>query len=434
MKRVLNFWSLLLILSLAGISCGKDPQMEKQGGDAGTGRFSLKLQTLGSFELVTSKAAEVSINDFVVRIKGTTLKNTVLDSVWQRYADMPSIVTIPAGTYKIEAYNGKQRTGFDTPYYYGSREFTVGIQELTDAQVVCKLACVKVTVEFTDLFESNVGDGLCLVHNVNGDVLQFSKTENGMAGYIAVPSDSSLVVTVRGKYLEDQTELGQTYYIKKVEPAQWHKITLSVNTMAGVTTDGMLTIDHNVQQKDTTVMVPGGNDIIDNNGDPGNWDENEPTDPEKPEEPGEDSKNVPEVAGVDFDIDQLLPVLLPEDENETVKVDVSMKVLEGIDSLVVTIDSKALTDEVLGMVSLAKTFDIANVSSLEREEMLKELGMIKEGDPIKGKTSHVFSVGGFMPMLALVQQEPTEVHKFYLRVVDKKKNVTVKVLTIELTK
>ena len=113
MKKVLNFGSLLLILNLLIASCGKDPKIEQQIGNLEQGRFALHLGTMGSFEVITRATDDVDVSDFTVHIKGTTLKENLYDSTWARYADMPSVITIPAGTYTISAYNGEQRSGIN---------------------------------------------------------------------------------------------------------------------------------------------------------------------------------------------------------------------------------------------------------------------------------------------------------------------------------
>lgn len=429
MKRVLNLNSLLLILILFTVGCGKDPKIENEFMNDSKGRFSLKLGTIGSFEVV-SKASEVSaVKDFSVRIKGTTLKETAYDSIWTRYGDMPSIVTIPAGSYTIEAYNGEQRSGFDSPYYYGSKEFSVGIQELIDAQVICQLACVKVSVEFTSLFLNNVTDPVCIVHQTNGAALEFAPDDQNMTGYLATPADSMLAVTIRGKYVEDNSEVNRTYYINSVASKQWHKIALSVNTSAGIENGGgMIQIDHSVDEKESTVLVPGAGDLIDNNGDSGSWDDDDSGDGD--DNPGgEENPNAPAVEGIGFNIENPLSFSASTPDP---KVDVKITAVEGIDSLVVTIDSPALDESALVMVGLAKKFDIANVES-GMQNSLTDLGLITEGDPIKGKTEHTFSVGGFMPMLGMLDNGIGKTHKFHLRIVDSKKNVTVKSLIVNLT-
>ncbi|MDE6451861.1 MAG: DUF4493 domain-containing protein, partial [Odoribacter sp.] len=304
MKKVLNFGSLLLILGFVMGGCGKDPQIE-QGVKLGEkGNFSLQLDKMGSFDEVTRAAGSaraINVQDFSVRIFGTTLRETSYDSTWLRYGDMGEIISLPAGSYTIEAFNGEQKSGFDLPYYYGKKEFSVGIQELTQTQVVCQLACVKVTVDFSALFKENVEDGVCLVSSADGVFLEFSEEQKG-DGYIAVPSDGELRISVRGTYREDNSVLERTYFIPEVAARQWHKITLNVSTVAGIESDGMISVDHRVDEKPTEIVVPGLGDVIDNNGDSGSWDDEPIVTPD----PGEDKQNAPLVTGVGFDIDQVL--------------------------------------------------------------------------------------------------------------------------------
>lgn len=430
MKRVLNLNSLLLLLILLAVGCGKDPKIENEFENGyAKGRFSLELGTVGSFEVV-SRAAEETVRDFTVRIKGTTLKETAYDSTWTRYGDMPSIVTIPAGSYTIEAFNGEQRSGFDSPYYYGNKEFVVGIQELTAAQVTCQLACVKVSVEFSALFLNNVNEPVCIIHQANGAALEFAPDDQSLIGYLATPDDSLLSVTIRGKYAEDNSDVDRTYFIKSVASKQWHKITLSVNTSAGIENGGnMIQIDHSVDEKESTILVPGAGDIIENNGDSGSWDD-DGSEEGGGNNPGEDiDPNAPVVAGIGFNIDNTLDFSASTPDP---KVDVKITAVESIDSLLVSIDSPALDEAALVMVGLAKKFDIANVEA-GMQSALTDLGLIANGDPIKGKTEHTFSVGGFMPMLGMLPNGIGNIHKFHLRIVDAKKNVTEKSLIVNLT-
>lgn len=445
MKRVLNPGSLLLILMFFAIGCGKDPKIENIYYGEGKGGFSLKLGTMGSFEVVT-KAAEVSVADFTVRIKGTTLKQTAYDSTWTYYRDMPSIVTIPAGTYKIEAYNGEQRSGFESPYYYGSKDFTIGIQELTDAQVTCQLACVKVSVAFTPLFLSNVSDAVCIVHQVNGVALEFDPDEDNGTGYIASPADSTLAVTVRGKYLEDGSEVNRTYFIKSVGSKQWHKIELSVNTSAGIENGGgMIQVDHSVDEKESSVLVPGAGDLIDNNGDSGSWEDGEGGGEGDGggDNPG-DKDQLPQIVGVSlngvaFNIDE--PIVLNDENASGITVDVELSAPEGgIQKLLLVMTSQ---DDVLGGIfasmggsdplhpmDLANPGDLSNPAEETWQYMLKTVGLINSNAPIKGKTQHIFSVGAFMGLLTSPAEGFYE-HTFAIKIVDGKGNEVAKNLIVK---
>lgn len=436
MKRVLNFGSLLLILALVWGGCGKDPKMEKPDEDAANrGYFSLNIgEVVGSFEVIT-KADDPNKpdpNDFNVRVFGQTLRGTSYDTTWAKYSDMPAVVSIPAGNYTIEAFNGEQKTGFNSPYYYGKRDLNVGIQEMIETEIVCRLACVKVSVEFTSLFKSNVKNGICLIRSLTDEFfLEVDEEHHLIPGYVAVPSDGKLIVTVSGTYVEDGSRVDFTSTIPDVEARQWHQISLSVNTAAGIENSGsMVKVDHTVDEKEFGVLVPGGDDVIDNNGDQGSW-EDDPNVPDVPDtpDPVEPDKEAIVIAGVGFDIDKELTVSAGE---QGVTVDVKMDAEKGIDKLEVAIVSPALTEEALSGIGLGGNFDVANPSE-EVKSMLIELGLLQAGDDIKGKTSHVFSVGSFMPLLGQLDYGVGNIHRFNLTVTDGDGNVVKKTLTVNLT-
>ena len=427
MKKVLHFGCLVLLLSLLVSACGKDPKMGEEGGNEDMGNLALTLGASGDFEVITKAGENVNVNDFYVRIYGESLRGAAYDSIWKKYSDMPSVVAIPAGSYTIEAANGDMVSGFETPYYFGKKQFSVGIQEMTDLQVTCQLACVKVSVEFTPVFTNNVSDGICIVHQSEGVAIDFPVAKNLVPGYIAVPQDGRLAVTVRGKYIEDGTTFDKTYFINSVEARQWHKIKLSVNTSASINNSGnMLHIDHSVIEKDTEIQVPGAGDLIDNNGDTGNWEDDKPVDPQDPVVPDE---NAPTVKGVGFDIDKQLSISAKE---QAPVVDVAIDAPKKINKLIVEIISPALDKEQLEMVGLAQKFDIANVEE-SMKGSLQELGLIKQGEVIKGKTQHIFSVGSFMPLLAMLPNGKGNVHKFHLTVEDMNGSVVEKDLVVNIT-
>lgn len=444
MKKVSTLSSLLLILTLLIASCGKDPKIEQDLSGATTGRFSLQLGTMGSFEVVTKASKSVDVNDFTVRVKGTTLKETSYDSTWLRYSDMPAVITIPAGTYTISAYNGEQQSGFDSPYYYGEKEFMVGIQELTDAQVTCQLACVKLSVEFTSLFLSNVTDPVCIIHQTDGVSLEFEPEDSNVEGYIAAPADSTLAVTIRGRYTEDNTEVDRTYFIKSVGAKQWHKIALSVNTSAGIENGGgMIQIDHSVDEKESTVLIPGSDDLIDNNGDSGSWDDEE--EPDKPVNPDGDLTNGPTIDGTNFNGSAFSfdnPLTITDAEKEagiTLQVNLTA-VRGGIQHLYLTMSS---TDKIegglnqmfegLGATDESNPWDLANPDqslSAFAKETLTNLNVIDSQDPIKGKTEYLFSIGAFMTFLTSPDNAGYFEHTFNITVVDGEGHSVKKVLAI----
>ena len=441
MKRILSLSSIVLILTFLLVSCGKYPKIEKGEDQLAQGQFSLQLGTMGSFEVVTKSTETVDVKDFTVRVYGKTLRETAFDSTWLRYDEMPSVVTIPAGKYTIEAYNGEQRSGFEVPYYYGKKEFSVGVQELTDAQVTCQLACVKLTVEFTSLFLSNVTDPVCIIHHTEGTSIEFDPKVDKGIGYISAPADSTLAVTIRGKYTEDNSEVDRTYFIKSVGAKQWHKIALSVNTEAGIENGGgMIQVDHSVDEKEATILVPGGGDLIDNNGDSGSWDddgEEKPDDGEK--------EDLPDIVGTSlngaaFNIDEIIE----KRGNNIHTLEITLTAPSGgIQNLFLVMHStnSALQMQFEAMggsndalpMDLANPGDLLNPESGSWQEILSssDINVINPQESIKGKKSYVFSIGGFMPMLiAPIDDSPYCDHTFNIKIVDGSGNDISKVLTV----
>lgn len=438
MKKVLNFGTLLLILGVLFGACGKDPKMEQPIGSEEYGNFRLRLGALGNFEVVVTRAdvePDINVDDFTVRISGKTLRETVYDSTWTRYADMPEIVSIPAGSYTIEAYNGEQKSGFNTPYYYGKKEFSVGIQEFTDAQVICQLACVKVSVEFSPLFLSNVIDGVCLISQEEGVSLQFDENET-RAGYIATPPDSVLAVTIRGRYVEDGSDINKTYYgIKSVTSKQWHKIILTVSTEAGVNTEGMVLIDHSIDEKESTVLVPGAGDLIDNNGDKGSWDD-EPEEPTPPT-PSEGDQ-LPTIVGSNFNgqpFDVEEPLFLTGEDKEGATLEMTLTAESGgLEHLYLVMSS---TDDFLGgifqnLASENLPWDLCHPENWSEDCIMINDGMaiVDAADPIKGKKNYIFSIGGFMSLLTSPDGTGYYDHTFKITVVDANGGTTSRTLVI----
>lgn len=403
--------------------------MERLDQEEYSARLSLHTPQVTEGVEVFTKADDPNMpdaNDFNVRIFGQTLRGTSYDTTWAKYSDMPPVIPIPAGNYTVEAFNGQQKTGFNSPYYYGKKELSVGIQEVIEADIVCQLACVKVSVEFTKDFINSVANSICLIRSLTDEVfLEIDEEKSEEPGYIAVPSDGKLYVTIRGTYVEDGSLVNYTDHLLEVEAKQWHKIQLSVNTAGAIENNGgLVEVDYTVDEKDVDVQVPGGNDVIDNNGDQGSWDDDEPEVPVVPEEPG---KEMIVIAGVDFNIDEELSV----SGNEMSVVDIQIDAEKSIDKLEVEISSPVLSSELLGSVGLSDHFDIANPDEQLKKNLI-ELGILKEGDEIKGKTSHVFSVGNFMPALGFIGGIGYK-NCFKLTVTDAAGNVMEKTLTVNLT-
>lgn len=450
----------------------KDPY-NPNGGDQGRmGTVSIgSLNREGDFVVVeftkaaAAAAALPDVESFRVAILDSKGENVVQNSItgekyqWPTFAEVNGqMLTIHSGKYKLEAANLETEplAAWDTPYYYGLKDFTVKISELTKVDLICKLANVKATVEYDPEFIEKVDNPSVEVYTDFTDPtiatmvfapLTFEVGET-RAGYFKVPtiaSERKLYVKVTGKRKADGKPIGngddgsQLKIISKINPMEWHKIKIRYQETGQISPS--VVIDHTTVDSDHTIEIPDGDGVIDGGPNNDNWED------EGGDTPGGDALAIVGANFNDapFDISEQLNVSVA---NANV-IDVRLDAPKGIDQLYVSIESEALRS-MLPMLGLGYgvPFDIANPpADSERPEGVdagmwwvnmfagEGIGILDPAVPIKGKTSHTFSVGGLMSLLASLPGSTSEknTHKFNLRLVDadgKEKKAT---LAIHLT-
>lgn len=131
----------------------------------------------------------------------------------------------------------------------------------------------------------------------------------------------------------------------------------------------------------------------------------------------------PAIVLEDGDIDQ------PQEIVSEMSLKVSISAPASISGFTVTIDSPALTEDVLTEFGLAKDLDLVNPGNMASS--LEELGF-PVGDGVKDKTSLSFDISQLVPLIALIYHETSD-HKFILKVTDANAKTTTKTLTCHLT-
>ena len=131
----------------------------------------------------------------------------------------------------------------------------------------------------------------------------------------------------------------------------------------------------------------------------------------------------PAIVLEDGDIDQ------PQEIVSEMSLKVSISAPASISGFTVTIDSPALTEDVLTEFGLAKDLDLVNPGNMAGS--LEELGF-PVGDGVKDKTSLSFDISQLVPLIALIYHETSD-HKFILKVTDANAKTTTKTLTCHLT-
>lgn len=143
--------------------------------------------SLGMDDEVVSKAIVSPSQDMAFRIeiyKGNELVDEIDD---HRTVTQQSPVSLRVGKYKVKAIYGDNVAGFDAPYYIGETEVTITKDDLSVADLVCRLANVMVTVDFEQSITDNFTSYSVFVEDGTGRGLTFSSAVDNLnsTGYIS---------------------------------------------------------------------------------------------------------------------------------------------------------------------------------------------------------------------------------------------------------
>ena len=413
MKKVLNIFLIGVIALISLNSCEKD-KLEFGGGSSSDGEGQISLTRLSvevsNSENIIARSSSVDLSSFIVNIVNKA--NGKVANTW-KYSNLPEIITLPVGDYKVEIKSQEVKAAaWDEPYFYGSQDFSIVKNEITEVvNIICTLQNVKVTIKYSDALKAVLGNDV----NVNVEVsgggsLDFAYNET-RAGYFQFVDGATLVATFTGT-VDGYFEKGYKVFVD-IAPGQHRIITFSLKESSPEVPDEfgeinpLFTLDANVKTVDLTQDIPAGEEIIDP--DPN------PEDPEKPvdPEPGDETLTI---TSQSIDVDGVNKVV----SGMVAEVDIDSD--NGIAEFTVDIISDQLTDIMLKEVGLASHLDLVNPGSLE--EGLKSLNFpVKE--EVKGQKYIKFAITDFMPLLGFYQGT----HKFKLTVKDSKGVSLVKTLT-----
>ena len=175
--KAINKWALAVAM-LAGLaSCemkneilGKDPMT----GDTGT--LNLYVET-GK----TTKGTTDQVDQFPVTITGTDVEYT---KKFDSYAELKQAgdVTLPVGTYTIEACSpGEFKSEMTEPFYGGEQEVKIQKDVTSETSVVCTMQNVKISIKLTDEFLATYQDWTITVTDKkqNGHAKTYTKAKDG---------------------------------------------------------------------------------------------------------------------------------------------------------------------------------------------------------------------------------------------------------------
>lgn len=435
--------ALLTIIALAMLGCNGTPTPDGPiAPTEGDGVLRLALAPESDITVVEEKSSEqVDVNSFEIDILDAAGASY---AKYASYSQVPQEVNLPAGTYSISATSGRLKSAsFDEPHYAGIKAFNVEVGKTAEVSIGCVITNVKVTIEYSTKILETLTDIKASVSSAYDEAdatkigrLNYTPAET-RAGWFAKPANKQIEVYVTGTNKQTGLQVSTKTTLSGVESRQWRKVKLDIKTSGGA--DVVIEVDETLVQKPATdVIVPDSDEVIDNNGDNGNWDE-KPVDPDKPEPPVD---NNPTIVGVAFGDDALnAPFSVDEEIEFTVGVQTVLDVLMsskaegGITNLFLTIESESLADLLGPVLGITGKIDLANPepgSTWAQMFAEPDIALIDPAVPIKGKAEHTFSVGKLMALLGAVAESGLT-HQFHLELVDANGS-TQKTLSIVLHK
>lgn len=430
MKKINNiFLALLLLLGMT--ACSQEapfgPKDQEGSGRVLTSSLSVEVK---NDEKVVRSAGVPSVNDFTVDFYNTAEETPYLS---YKYGDMPDVVTLPVGTYKVRAYYGGvygangETAGFDKPYYLGeSDSFTVEADKIVDTitPIVCRLSNVKVTIYFDESLVSHISsDSKVSVVVGNGSSLEFTPSTSESGYFTYAEGSTTLVATFNGVVDGEKTEERKTY--SNVSRGVHYKITFKLHDVnsgdpgdinaGGDGDDSGVKVDASVQLEDV-----GGNGInVDPNEEVTLDDEDRPKeDPETPDDPGQDDPNDNPSDHEGPTITAVAPINLNKvnDVDATSIVQLIIESKTCFTEFVVNVESETLD---LSEVGLSNTLDLINPG--DYRNVLEALGLLEKNEELNKQTKKVFDISEFMELL---ESFPGR-HDFRLTVSDEKGSTEV---------
>ncbi len=442
MNAIRNIYAVLALIALCLSSCEMKNELE--------GKYNLKNdEGLLTLDLVnktqatpstkaesTSLTDELDVNTYKVEIVDNATEAVVRS--FASYAKLKEALplVVPVGNYKIVAKSGVLQDASRTPYFEGSSSIEVKQGMESKAEVLCKSATVKVSLNVSDEFLSMFADDYVFtVSNGIGGVIYVKKEDLGSI-YLSIPNGATSIKIV-AKVTEKETgrDIETIYTVTKpdeegLEGGDSFNVTVKPveegedpedpdvtpsDPKLGIQLDIDLTMD----ETGITVKVP--TELIE---------ESKPEEPDQPTEPDQPAEDGPEIIGAD-------EVVEVDASGDTPTVQLTIKASAGIKNLYVTIDSQSEAFmEIINGMGLGETFDLVNPGDLEEilggdgvDQGGDGLGLIDPSDPIEGKQEFVFDISGFMTMLPAFGNYQ---HYFTIKIVDEKNNTIEKKLTVEI--
>ena len=241
----------LLLLVLLTFSCSRKENAVYEPGMGGV-RIDLATEAPATRAEMTDNTLDLDPDDFKVEIIN---RSGVIFKRWATFAeyksqDDPTVQMNAGGPYTLRATLGDSTaSGWDAWFFKGEQQFTVEPQETVDVSVVCRMANVKVAVNYGPNVISDYESYRTIVSSSRG-CLDFDMEHKDEAGWMPV---APLTVDVE---LTDGD--GKTWYFRngsQISAAPGDFITLNLDTEEIPSQEVGLVISVDRTTNDSTVNV-----------------------------------------------------------------------------------------------------------------------------------------------------------------------------------
>ncbi len=440
--KAINKWALAVAL-LAGLSsCEmKDEILGKDPLTGDTGILSLYVET-GK----TTKGTTDQVDQFPVTITGTDVEYT---KKFDSYAELKQAgnVTLPVGTYTIEACSpGEFKSEMSEPFYGGKVE-NVKIEkgQTAETSVVCTMQNVKISISFTEEFLATYQDWTITVTDKkqDGHIKTYTKAADGSTLapvywkmnesvetiYINGTAktnggeDVTISGTAKKSNLPEYEEGDDTSFVGGDElKIEFSPVKVEGST-PGILEEGIqITITMFNSEKNENVEIPV---------DPGT----EGGDTEEPgtgEDGGDEGGEEGNEGAPTIDLPTDFSYSASTGEGKPANADAYLKTPNGLKSAIVRIETnsegfKATLNDVDMGGNLLEGVELVNNTNIDN---LFESVELEDRSPKPGVTEYKFPVGAFFTFLDIFPGT----HKFHITLTDNEDVTVSDVLTITITK
>lgn len=227
MKKYISIISAAVLVSVCICSCKKENTIRESV--SGEGRLALGVNINATKAAMTG---EELLNTADVKIYMGDFSGLIRE---YKYGEAPSVIYLPADSYRVDVAAGELAkenpavASFEQKSYKGSQDFTIAAGEVTNVEVVAKVANVITKVVFDQtVSELFIPGYLFSIGTTTDDAttrLAYMQSNSGSEGYFIVSGfEPSLYWKFSGNLSKDNSTVEKTGEIPAVEPGKLYTL------------------------------------------------------------------------------------------------------------------------------------------------------------------------------------------------------------------